>query len=323
MRPFAYTRATSLREATRLAQDGAGTPMGGGTDLLGMAKAGLVAPQHIVDLTGIPEMRTWSKGRTGLRLGGALTLTELESSDDLALALPIVRAALHDTATQQLRNSGTLAGNLLQQNRCWYFRDEGVPCWHKGGAQCFAQSGDSRFHAIVGVANCMMVAPSDLAPALISFDATAELHSSHGVRRLRLADLWQVPGGPHRSEHAIFPGEILVAVTVPSPSLRRRGAFVRTAQRKSWSFAVVSVAASAIVRRGKLHDPRIVIGGVAAMPWRVREAEAVLEGRALGDGACAEASARALGDAAVKPDNAYKVPLARELVRRALQSLVA
>ncbi|MBM4421634.1 MAG: hypothetical protein FJ034_08675 [Chloroflexi bacterium] len=321
MREFELGRPIVLRDALRMVAEGAGVPLGGGTDLFGMMKADLEAPQRLVDLTLVPELSGWERERGALRLGGALPLGELERSE-LATELPILREALSDLATEQLRNAGTVAGNLLQQNRCWYFRDHAVPCWHKGGQECFAIRGDSRFHAIVGVQTCMMVAPSDLAPALIAYDAVVELRSTFGVRKIPLQHLYQVPGGPQRSELAIYPGEVLVAVRIPGGGRGRRGAFVKSLRRKAWSFALASVAASAKGRGKVLRDVRIVAGGVAAMPWRVPAAEAVLEGRSPDDAACDEAARILLEDAKTKKDNAYKVPLTRELVRRALQGLV-
>ena len=190
-------------------------------------------------------------------------------------------------------------------------------------SECFAIRGDSRFHAILGVQTCMMVLPSDLAPALIAYDATVELRSTFGVRRLPLQKLYQVPGGPQRSELAIFPGEVLVAVRIPGGGKGRRGAFVKQLRRNAWSFAVASVAASAKGRGKTLRDVRIVAGGVAAFPWRVPAAEAVLEGKTPSDAACDEAARILLEDAKTKKDNEYKVPLTRELVRRALQGLLS
>ena len=322
MKPFALERPATLREAAKLTLDGAGQPLGGGTDLLGMIKANIDQPARLVDITGLTELAGWTSDARGIRIGGAAPLGDLERSSELAGELPIIAQALRDLASPQLRNMGTVAGNLLQQNRCWYFRDEGVPCWHKGGQECFALSGDSRFHAILGVQTCMMVAPSDLAPALLAYDATVELRSTYGTRRIPLQELYQVPGGPLRSELAIFPGEILVALRIPRAALKRTGTFHKQMRRGGWSFAVVSVAASARVARGKLKDVRIVAGGIAAFPWRVPAAEQVLEGRKPDDAACAEAAALFVEDAKTKPDNAYKVPLTTEVVKRALQSLV-
>ncbi len=321
MRPFAYARPATLAEATRLVAE-RGVPMGGGTDLIAVMKAGW-SPATVVDLTGVASLGGWerAKGR-GLRIGAVARLADLEADDRLARSLPIVRAALRDAATQQLRNAGTLGGNLLQANRCWYYRDPAIPCWHKGGKRCFAVEGDSRLHAILGDSPCHMVAPSDLAPALVACDAVAELRSTGRARRVPLASLYREPAEGARREHALRPGEILVAVRVPEAMLGRRAAFQKQMERKAWSFAVVSVAATARVRAGRLHDARVVLGGVAAIPWRVPAAEALLEGRAPDRAATDAAADVLLAGAVPMKDNAHKVALARVLVRRALASLV-
>ena len=176
-------------------------------------------------------------------------------------------------------------------------------------------------HAILGAVECVMVSPSDLAPALIAYDAVVALTGPRGQRTMPLADLFVIPHGRVRREHAIASDELLVEVRVPENALSRRGAFEKAMERKTWSFALVSVAVSAKVIGGVVKDARIVIGGIAPVPWRARDAEKLLEGRALDDAACQAAGDAALDRAEPLKDNGYKVPLARELVRRTLQQL--
>jgi xanthine dehydrogenase YagS FAD-binding subunit len=287
-------------------------------------KDGLSRPSTLVDLTGIDGLRGWShQRRRGLRIGALTPLVELETSDALAKTMPILRESLRDAATVQLRTMGTVGGNLLQRNRCWYFRDEGTVCWLKGGRRCFAVEGENRYHAIIGAQDCVMVSPSDLVPALIAYDAEIALTSSRGQRRMKLADLYVTPRGKERREHTLRAGELITEVRVPEGALARRGTYIKAMDRKAWSFALVSVAASAKIERGVARDVRIVLGGVAPVPWRVLAAEKGLEGSALDDAACADAADRVLFGAAPLRDNGYKVTLARELARRALRSLVA
>jgi xanthine dehydrogenase YagS FAD-binding subunit len=235
--------------------------------------------------------------------------------------MPIVGEALRPAATMQLRTMGTAGGNLLQRNRCWYFRDEAYPCWLKGGVRCFAVDGDNRQHAIIGAEECVAVAPSDLAPALIAYDATVSLTGARGSRTMPLSDLYVAPHGRVRREHAITPDELILEVRVPENAIARRGAFEKAMERKTWSFALVSVAVSVKIIGGVARDARIVLGGVAPVPWRARDAEKLLEGRALDDAACEAAADAALEKAEPLKDNGYKVPLARELVRRTLRRL--
>jgi len=321
MKPFAYARPKAVTEALELTRGGA-TVMAGGTDLLGLMKDGIAAPERIVDIRDLEPLRGWirSKGK-GLRIGALVPLAELETSAELAKLLPIVGEALRPAATLQLRTMGTVGGNLLQRNRCWYFRDEAYPCWLKGGVRCFAVDGDNRLHAIVGAEECVAVAPSDLAPALIAYDASIGLNGSRGSRTMPLSDLFVTPHGRVRREHAITPDELIVEIRVPENALARRGAFEKAMERKTWSFALVSVAVSVKIIGGVARDARIVLGGVAPVPWRARDAEKLLEGRALDEAACQAAADAALEKAEPLKDNGYKVPLARELVRRTLRRL--
>ena len=321
MKPFAYARPKAMSEAVELARGGA-TLMAGGTDLLGLMKDGIAAPERIVDIRDLEPLKGWSRSKgKGLRIGALVPLVELETSADLGRWMPIVREALGPAATLQLRTMGTVGGNLLQRNRCWYFRDEAYPCWLKGGVRCFAIEGDSRLHAIVGAEECVAVAPSDLAPALIAYDATVALTSPRGSRSMPLVDLFVTPHGKVRREHAIAPDELIVEVRVPENAMSRRGAFEKAMERKTWSFAMVSVAVSVKIIGGVVRDARVVLGGVAPVPWRARDAETLLEGRALDDAACQAAADAALERAEPLKDNGYKVPLARELVRRTLRRL--
>lgn len=324
MRPFALARPRALAEAIELLAPEV-TAMAGGTDLLGLMKSGIVAPERIVDLTAIDGLRGWSREPGGGLAIGALTpLADLEGSAELRRLLPIVPAALADAATAQLRAMGTVGGNLLQRNRCWYYRDEAFPCWLKGGQTCFARDGEHRIHAVIGARECIAASPGDLAPALIACDASIELRSAAGDRELPLGELYVTPHDDDRREHALRPGEIITKVRLPGAALARRGVYLKHMDRKAWSFALVSVAASARVDdRGIAREVRIVLGGVAPVPWRAAAAEAMLEGRALGERTCAEAARLALQGAEPLAQNAYKVPLAVELVGRALLSLTA
>jgi xanthine dehydrogenase YagS FAD-binding subunit len=320
---FSYARPKALGEALRLLRNGT-QALAGGTDLLTLVRHGLARPNSLVDLTGIDGLRGWTRVKgQGVRIGALTPLADIETAPAFVKLLPIVQQALRDAATPQLRNMGTVGGNLLQRNRCWYFRDEGVPCWLKGGERCFAIDGENRYHAIVGAQECWMVSPSDLAPALIACDAEIEVASSNGKRRMKLADLFVAPRGRERKEHALRAGELITAVRIPEKALERRGTYLKAMERKTWSFALVSVAATARVRDGKASDVRVVLGGVAPTPWRVVAAEKSLDGTTLDDNSCLAAADLLLREATPLRDNGYKITLARELVRRALRSLVA
>jgi xanthine dehydrogenase YagS FAD-binding subunit len=320
---FSYAKPRALGEALRLLKNGT-MALAGGTDLVGLMRSGLARPTALVDLTGIDGLRGWTREKgKGLRIGALTPLSDLETSPQLRKLAPVIAASLRDAATPQLRNMGTVGGNLLQRNRCWYFRDEAVPCWLKGGTRCFAAEGENRYHAILGASECVMVAPSDLAPALIAYDADVDLASSLGRRTVPLRMFYIAPSGRQRKEHAIRKGELITSVRISERALERRGTFLKAMDRKAWSFALVSVAAAARIQGGKAHDVRVVLGGVAPCPWWVPAAHKQLEGSPLDDNACLAAADTILAGAQPLRDNGYKVTLARELIRRALRSLVA
>jgi xanthine dehydrogenase YagS FAD-binding subunit len=320
---FSYAKPRALGEALRLLKNGT-VAIAGGTDLIGLIRSGLSTPNALVDLTGIEGLRGWTREKgKGLRIGALTPLSDLETSPQLRKLAPMIVDSLRDAATPQLRNMGTVGGNLLQRNRCWYFRDEAVPCWLKGGTRCFAADGENRYHAILGAAECVMVAPSDLAPALIALDAEVELASSLGRRTVPLRTFYVTPSGRQRKEHAIRKGELITSVKIKESALERRGAFLKAMDRKAWSFALVSVAAAARIKDGKARDVRVVLGGVAPSPWSVPAAHKQLEGSPLDDNACLAAADTILAGSEPLRDNGYKVTLARELIRRALRSLVA
>lgn len=320
---YSYTKPRALSEALRLVRNGTAA-LAGGTDLVMLLRHGLARADALVDLTGIEGLRGWEheKGK-GLRIGALTPLADLERSTSLAKLAPILIEALRDAATPQLRNVGTVGGNLLQRNRCWYFRDGAVPCWLKGGDRCFAVDGENRYHAVLGAQDCWMVSPSDLAPALIALDAEIEVASSLRKRRMKLEGLFNAPKGRERREHTLRAGELITTVRISEKSLQRRGTYLKAMERKAWSFALVSVAASARVKDGRATEARVVLGGIAPVPWRVAAAEKQLEGTSLDDNACLAAADVLLKDATPLRDNGYKITLARELVRRALRSLVA
>jgi xanthine dehydrogenase YagS FAD-binding subunit len=319
MKSFAYARASDLDEV-REALTGSGTQLvAGGTDLLTLMKERLVEPDRLIDIGGISGLRGVRRSPDGLRIGALSTLAELEAHPDAPV---ILREALADAATPQLRNMATVGGNLLQRNRCWYFRSEAHQCWLKGGPECLAVNGENRYHAILGEGECRMATPSDLAPALIALDATLTVRGRDGERTMPVAELFVVPAEGHRREHAIGADEIIVEVAIPSDGLRRRGTYIKFMERASWQFAVVSVAASADVADERVHDVRIVGGALASVPWRDRTVEGTLEGQRIGDDEAAAAAARFVGGARPLRDNAYKVQITRELVRRALLRLV-
>jgi xanthine dehydrogenase YagS FAD-binding subunit len=318
MKPFAYAKVATAEDAAALLRQRNTRIVAGGTDLLSLMKERLIEPDRLVDVGGVAQLRGITASRETFRVGALTTLAELASH---AATPAIVKEALADAATPQLRNMATVGGNLAQRNRCWYFRSAEHRCWLKGGGKCLAIDGDNRYHAIFGEGECRQVTPSDLVPALIALDATVVMRSDEGEDSLPLAQLYVAPTARHRRENNVGDDDLILAVRIGGDALHRRGVYLKFMERATWQFAVVSVAASARIVDGRAEDVRIVAGAVANVPWRVKAAEDLLAGEKIDDARALAVAERFVRDARPLRDNAYKVTILRELVRRAVLRL--
>jgi xanthine dehydrogenase YagS FAD-binding subunit len=328
MKPFEHMTAATQEQvlselshnATRTYREAVVRPIAGGTDLLPLLKVRLASVDRLVDIKRVTDLRGIRAGAdSGLRVGALTTLSDLERAAELHGGYAILRDAARAAATPQLRSAATVAGNLLQRNRCWYFRSD-VRCWLKGGEECFARQGRNDHHAILGVgdAPCIAVHPSDLAPTLIALDAEVLIASSRGERTVHVADLLHAPTAEARIEHALAPDELIVELRLPAQPQAAGGAYEKGMERQAWSFALASAAAVVQLGDGRVEHARLVLGGVAPVPWRDTEAEALLVGQTLTPELAESAAARVVAAAAPFAHNGYKVPLARELARRAI-----
>jgi xanthine dehydrogenase YagS FAD-binding subunit len=334
MRPFEYMSPATVDEAIALiGQNGhdrdrglrslAGVqPLAGGTDLLTLMKADIAAPSRLLNiksLTGLPSgIEDTSQG---LSIGALAALTEIETHPVIRQRYPLLAQAAAVAATPQLRNMATLGGNLLQRPRCWYFRNRRLDCWLKGGEECPAYGGENQFHALFGGGPCHAVHPSDLAPALLALDAQVRLQGSGGARSLPLAEFFSLPTEDRRHETRIERDELLLSVSLPPLPEGSRSTYVKAMDRKVWAFALVAVAAAVRLDGRRIADARLVLGGVAPIPWRVPAAEQVLVGAEVSAELFARAAEIALSGAEPLRHNAYKVPLVNTLIRRALTAV--
>jgi xanthine dehydrogenase YagS FAD-binding subunit len=329
MNPFDYQVADTVEAITSaLAGEGAGVPyasaavrvLAGGTDLIPLMQEGLAQPERLINIVPTGALRGITGDRAaGLRIGALTTLAELERDATIAAGYPILRQAVWDAATPQLRNAATIGGNLLQRPRCWYYRGK-QPCWLKGGDTCFAREGRNELHAILGTAAspCVAVHPSDLAPALVALDASVAITSQRGERTVPLASLLRAPDAERRIEHQLAADELITAIHLPAQPEGAAGVYLKVMERAAWSFALASVAAQVVSADGKITSARLVLGGVAAVPWRAEVAERIVTGQALTPELAASAADAAVDGAQPLSRNGYKVRLARELARRAL-----
>jgi xanthine dehydrogenase YagS FAD-binding subunit len=322
MRSFQYLRAPDLKTAVSLFQ-GPGTEVyAGGTDLLGEMKRKIRPVARLVDLKGCGGMSQIENPEGGgLRIGALASVEAVASHPGINEEYPILARAASQVGTPQLRIMGTVGGNLCQHPRCWYFRHSQFPCWLKGGEKCFAAQGRNHYHSILGTGVCHSVHPSDLAPALIALDARATLTGAEGDREIPLEELYQRPGPHPRYATRLKPGELIAAIRVPPRSQGTRGVYLKAMDRGAWSFALVSVAARFGMKGRRFVDGALILGGVAAIPWRARTAEEVLVGQEYSEPIAQQAAEAAVSGAKPLRDNEYKMPLAKGLILQALSLL--
>ncbi|HEX5890916.1 MAG TPA: xanthine dehydrogenase family protein subunit M [Pyrinomonadaceae bacterium] len=326
MKSFEWTNPTTINEAVKLLSvsggdiDEAPRPIAGGQDLLTTMKDYTSRPARLVNLKQIRGLDRITLNARGLTIGALVTLTELEEHAGVRKSFPGLSEAAHSIATPQIRNLGTVGGNLCQRPRCWYFRLEEVNCLKKGGSECYAAAGENKYNAIIAGGPSYIVHPSDLAPMLLALGARVTVSGAAGRRVIPLDKFFTLPSeGNIRRENVLENDDIITEVFVPSSALAARSTYLKFKERESLDFALASVAAAVQLGSNRtVRDVRIVLGGVAPIPWRVPAAEKFLVGKELKPDVLAEAAKIALADAKPLEKNEYKVPLTQTLVRRAL-----
>jgi len=328
MKSFEWTNPSTLNEAVKLLAtaaphndiDEAPRPIAGGQDLLTTMKDYTSRPARLVNLKNIRGLNSITLSARGLTIGALVTLTELEEHEGVRKSFPGLAEAAHSIATPQIRNLGTVGGNLCQRPRCWYFRLEEVFCLKKGGTECYAASGENKYNAIIAGGPSYIVHPSDLAPMLLALGARVTVVGAKGRRVIALDKFFTLPTeGNIRRENVLQNDDIITEVFVPASPLASRSTYLKFKERESLDFALASVAAAVQLAPNKtVRAARIVLGGVAPIPWRVPDAEKYLVGKTLNADVLAEAGKIALAEAKPLDKNAYKVPLAQTLVRRAV-----
>ena len=330
MKSFEWANAASVDDAVKLlGGDSRGNPdelphpMGGGQDLLSTMKSYIIRPPRVVNLKTIPGTGTIkSDGSGGLSIDALVTISAVVDHPDVQKNYPGLAEAAHSIATPQIRNLGTVGGNLNQRPRCWYFRAENLHCLRKGGGVCYAVDGENKYHAIFGNGPCVIVHPSDLSPMLMALNATVSIAGPGGKRDVPIENFFVMPSENVRKENILAPGEIVTEVHVPGTAAK--STYLKFKERASLDFAMASVAAAVEFNADKtVKQARIVLGGVAPIPWHVPKVDAFLAGKKLDDATIADAAKRALDGSEPLDHNGYKVPLTQALVRRALAKVNA
>lgn len=319
---FSYVRAGSLREAVeRLSAPGTRLHAGG-TDLLGCLRDGVLGAKLVVSMSGVKNLRGIHEASDGgLRIGALTTLTEVSQNTLVRKRYPGLAQAASEVASPQLRNQGTIGGNLCQKPRCWYYRGE-FHCLRKGGGMCYAFEGENQFHAIFGSDNiCCVVHPSDTAPVLVALEATVRIVGPRGTRQVPAGRFFVAPRENVESETVLEPGEIVTDILVPRPAPGLVSAYRKVRARRSWDFALAGVALALSFDGEKIRRSRVVLSGVAPIPWRCPSVEETLTGHRLNAETIARASAAALEGAQPLQNNAYKVPLVRGVMEEQLSAI--
>jgi xanthine dehydrogenase YagS FAD-binding subunit len=327
MKSFENIDVKSVKEAVGLLQKynnekKSAAVVGGGSEYLQLMKVRVATPDYLLNLKTIPGLSYIKDDTGGFRIGALTTLTEIEEHKGVQEKLLFLSQAAGEAASPQIRNAGTIAGNLCQRPFCWYFRSASHTCLRKGGEVCFTVAGDSRYHAILGAGPSYIVHPSDLATPLVALGAKIKIAGPAGEKTMPLENFFVLPQVNYRRENILGPAEIVTEIQVPLPKAGSKGFYHKVRERQAWDHAIVSVAAVVQSGGGSVRDARVVLGGVAPVPWRAPKAEEFLRGKPMDEAAAQKAGEIALDGAKPLKDNVYKVGLAQALVQRALLAAV-
>lgn len=319
---FKYVRPGSIEDAVNhLSSEGARVHAGG-TDLLGCLRDNVFGALKLVSISALDELRGIRPSPDGgVRIGALATITQVEGNDLIKQNYRALAMAASEVASPQLRNQGTIGGNICQKPRCWYYRGE-FHCLRKGGNLCYAFGGENQFHCIFGSDNiCCIVHPSDIAPALVAFGARARVLGPKGDRLVPLEKFHVPPSEDVERETVLEPGEIVTEIMLPPTTKGMRSSYRKVRARRSWDFALAGVALALVFKDGKVESGRVVLSGAAPIPWRSVAVEKVLVGRKLDAKTIARAAEAVVENAEPLSKNAYKIPLFRAIIEEELAKI--
>ena len=320
MKAFSYVNPANEREAVRaLGPDRDKVmPLAGGQDLLARLKDYVAQPDRIVNVKSALDATVTAVPGGGLKIGAAMKLVDLAEHAEVAKLYPAFSRAAIEVGTPQIRNQGTVGGNLNQRPRCWYFRNEEFVCFKKGGNVCFSPQGENQFHAIFGSGPSFIVHPSSLAVPSVAYGATFRLAGPNGERMVPAAEYFTMPTLQNvQTENVLASNELLTHVILPAPGPVKSGHYeVRYKESHDWPIAFATVLLT--MAGDTVRGARIVMGAVAPVPWRVQAAETALVGKTINEATAAAAAEVALRDARPLSQNAYKIQVAKTAVKRAI-----
>jgi len=327
MKSFENIDVKSVKEAVNLLQKfqqqkKTAAVVGGGSEYLQLMKDHVVEPDYLINLKTIPGLDYIKEERGAFRIGALTKLADIEMHPTIHEKLLILSSAAGEAASPQIRNAGTIAGNLCQRPFCWYFRSANFTCLRKGGQVCYTVTGDSRFHAILGAGPSYIVHPSDTAPALVALGAQIKIAGPAGEKTIPLEKFFLLPSVDYKRENILTAGEIVTEIIVPAPKSGSKGFYHKVRERLAWDHAIVAVATVVESSAGVVSNAHVVMGGVAPIPWRAAKAEEFLRGKKLDEARARQAGEIALEGAKPLKDNSYKVKIAQDLIQRGLLASV-
>jgi xanthine dehydrogenase YagS FAD-binding subunit len=338
MQPFQYSREDNAQSAVRAqVWRGAGRDahinaptqyLAGGTTLIDLMRLNVMQPRNVIDINALSgsNLGKIEFGQQGLKLGALVHMAEAADHTDIRENYPVIAQSLYFAASPQIRNMATLGGNVLQRTRCTYFRDVSYESCNKRnpGSGCAALEGVNRRHAVLGVSDkCIATYAGDFAQALIALDAEVEIAGAKGSRKMPFAKLHVPPAQNPHIETTLAPGELIAAFNIPAMPWAKRSLYLKIRDRESYEFALASAAVALDLQDGKVNEARIALGGVSAVPWRAREAEAALKGKTLDDETLKSAADAAFRTAKPQTENEFKVALGKRTMIRALRQAAA
>ena len=315
-------QAASGVQAADAAQDGSVQYLAGGTTLVDLMKLDVMRPAQLIDITRLaaPQLRAIELSPQGLSIGALATMRQVADHPGVRRDYPVVAESLQLAASQQLRNMARVGGNVLQRTRCAYFRDTSWPCNKRTpGSGCSAMEGENRWQAVLGTSDqCIASYPGDWATALIALDCTVQILGRSGRRSLPFAQLHRPPGNTPHIETSLAPGDLITGFSIPAGAHTRRSLYLKVRDRESYEFALASAAVALELDGDTVRQVRIGLGGPVAVPWRAREAEALLTGQALNEANAMAAARAAFAAAKPRQHNAFRIPLGQQTLVRAL-----
>ncbi len=318
---FSYTRPETLEEAVKKLSSPGTRVHAGGTDLLGCLRDGTFEASAILSLKAIPRLAGIGEvANNALRIGAMTTVREVAESRVVAERYAALSQAAAVVASPQLRNQGTIGGNICQKPRCWYYRGD-FHCLRKGGNECFAVKGENRYHCIFGGELCYIVHPSDTAPALAALQTQVRVTGERGTRLVPMEQFHVPPGTDPQRETVLEPGEIVTEILLPPAAPGLRSSYRKVRARASWDFALAGIALALQFKGDVVEEARVFLSGVAPVPWRSRGVEDAVRGRRLDAATMAKASEAAVAGAQPLEQNGYKVPMLRGLVLEQLEAM--